>query len=368
MSYLLSVGTALPPYRVEQTDIAEFARTHFGGRLAHHGQLMAVFNNARINSRYFVAPLAWFAEPAHNLKERNDLHIASAHALSCAAAQQALDRAGLAAHEVDYVVLACTTGMATPSLDAMLIEALGMGRHTRRAPLWGLGCAGGVAGLARAAEFTLAYPDKVALLVAVETCSITFQFGDFSKKNFVATSLFADGAAAAVVAGEQRLLRMRQLASDEGGGGTTQPLKFIGSYSTLFPNSRQVMGWDVVDTGLSVIFAPEIPARVARDMLPEIEHLLVEHDLTADALKRFVLHPGGARVLEAYAASIGLGQDELSHSWQVLRDYGNMSSPTVLFVLERLLADHTRPIVRGEYVIMGALGPGFSSELALLQR
>jgi alkylresorcinol/alkylpyrone synthase len=254
-----------------------------------------------------------------------------------------------------------------------------------------MGCAGGVAGLARAAEFTLAYPDKVALLVAVETCSITFQFGDFSKKNFVATSLFADGAAAAVVVGERRQITDERQQTADGGrqvivGGqpSTVPstrfapgqahrppsmrsLQFIGAYSTLFPNSRHVMGWDVVDTGLSVVFAPEIPARVARDMRPEIECLLAEHALTTSDVKHFALHPGGARVLDAYVEGIGLQHDDLRYSREVLRDYGNMSSPTVLFVLERMLAAPEHRMQAGDYVIMGALGPGFSSELALLK-
>ena len=167
MSYLVSVGTALPRFKISQHEVAEFARQHFGGRLAHHGQLMTVFTNAQIEWRYFVAPLAWFSEAHHGLKERNDLHLASAHDMTCAAACQALARAGLTPQDVDEVVMVCTTGLATPSLDALLIEALEMGRHTKRVPVWGLGCAGGVAGLSRAAEFTRAYPDKVALLVAV---------------------------------------------------------------------------------------------------------------------------------------------------------------------------------------------------------
>jgi alkylresorcinol/alkylpyrone synthase len=258
--------------------------------------------------------------------------------------------------------------MATPSLDALLIDALGMDRHTKRTPIWGLGCAGGVAGLARAAEFTLAYPDKVALLVAVETCSTTFQFGDFSKKNFVATSLFADGAAAAVIVGENRMMRWEERRTPTSPAiRAISPLHFVGSYSTLFPDSRHVMGWDVIDTGLSVVFAPEIPARVARDMQVEIAQLMIQHGLTLRDARHFVLHPGGARVLDAYIEGIGLQHADLAHARQVLRECGNMSSPTVLFVLECMLADRAHRINPGEYVIMGALGPGFSSELALLQ-
>lgn len=354
MSYILSVGTALPEHEVTQEEAAAFALRHFSGRLAKHGQLMSIFPNTRIAARHFVRPLAWFAEHTHSLQERNDIYVASAEALSAQAARRALERAGLTPGDVDFVVFVSTTGLATPSIDARLIGALGMRPTTKRAPMWGLGCAGGVAGLARAAEFTRAFPGAVALLVAVETCSITFQFNDFSKKNFVATSLFADGAAAVVVVGRESGHRRPGAA-----------LEILGSHSTLFPNSAHVMGWDVVDTGLSVVFAPEIPARIARDMQPIVAEFLGEHGLGPRDLAHYALHPGGARVLDAYRDAFGLRGDELRAAEDVLRACGNMSSPTALFVLERVLADPG--IGPGEHALLGALGPGFSSELALVR-
>jgi alkylresorcinol/alkylpyrone synthase len=365
VSYILSVGTALPEHQVSQAEAAEFSLRHFNGRLARHSQLMSIFPNTRIEKRHFVRPLPWFAVEQHSLKERNDIYIASAEALSIEAARIALERANVSPEQVDFVVFVSTTGMATPSIDARLIAKLGMRPTTKRAPVWGLGCAGGVAGLARAAEFVRAFPDKIALLVAVETCSITFQFGDFTKKNFVATSLFADGAAAVVVSGEQSAVGRSVTAN---GSLPTTHLAFLGSHSMLFPNSEHVMGWDVVDTGLSVIFAPEIPARIARDMQPVVADFLGEHGVSPLALDHYVLHPGGARVLEAYQEAFGLQNGELKHAVSVLRDCGNMSSPTVLFVLERVLhGGHGRHVRPGELVLMGALGPGFSSELALLR-
>jgi alkylresorcinol/alkylpyrone synthase len=356
VSYILSVGTALPEHEVSQREAAEFSLHHFSGRLAKHSQLMSIFPNTRIEKRHFVRPLPWFAVAEHSLKERNDIYRASAEALSIEAARAALDRAGVTPDRVNFVVFVSTTGMATPSIDARLITKLGMQPTTKRMPIWGLGCAGGVAGLARAAEFVCAYPGAIALLVAVETCSVTFQFHDFTKKNFVATSLFADGAAAVVVSGEENSSAPR---------ATPHPLRFVASHSTLFPNSEYVMGWDVVDTGLSVIFAPEIPARIARDMQPVLASFLGEQGVSPRDLSHYVLHPGGARVLEAYQEAFGLQNGELKFAIEVLRDCGNMSSPTVLFVLERALSSHCiRP---GELVLVGALGPGFSSELALLQ-
>jgi len=350
MSRVLSIGTALPQFDVSQAEAAEFALRHFNGRLAKHSQLMQVFPNTRIARRHFVVPLEWFETSQHSWQERNAIYLRSAEALSIAAAREALARAGISPHEVDFVAFVSTTGLATPSLDARLITCLAMRPQTRRAPIWGLGCAGGVAGLARVAEFTRAYPEAIGLLVAVETCSITFQFQDFSKKNFVATSLFADGAAAVVVAGERR-------AQNRG-------LRFVSAHSHLFPDSEHVMGWEVLDTGLSVVFAPEIPARIARDLPAVAEAMLQPLALPLSAIRHYALHPGGARVLDAYAEAFGLNDAALRHSAEVLRDCGNMSSPTVLFVLDRLMQSQCVGV--GELVLIGALGPGFSAEMALL--
>ncbi|MFN3706161.1 MAG: type III polyketide synthase [Thermoflexales bacterium] len=350
MSVILSIGTALPPFVVSQEQAAAFALQHFRGRLPKQESLMQVFPNTRIAKRHFVVPLEWFETPEHTWQERNAIYLRSAEALGMRAAQAALTNARLPPAAVDFVAFVSTTGLATPSLDARMIETLGMRPNTRRLPIWGLGCAGGVAGLAHVAEFTRAEPDAIGLLIAVETCSITFQFHDFSKKNLVAASLFADGAAAAVIAGDR---------AARGG------LRVVGSYSHLFPNSAHVMGWEVLDSGLSVIFAPEIPARIARDLPPVVDAMMRALERPAHSIRHYALHPGGARVLDAYAAAFSLSADDLDCSAQVLRDCGNMSSPTVLFVLDRLMRQ--RRIRTGECVLLGALGPGFSAELALLE-
>jgi len=365
MSYLLSVSTALPEHVVTQPDAAAFAMHHFGGKLAKHSQLMSIFTNTHIDKRHLVRPLEWFASHKHSWQERNGIYAESAEMLGVCAAKKALESADLAPEQIDLVVFVSTTGLATPSIDSKLIGKLGLRPTTKRLPIWGLGCAGGVAGLARAAEYTRAFPDRIALLVAVEACSITFQFGDFSKKNFVAAALFADGAAAAVVAGSAVKRPVSLMPGSASDHQASRSLQFIGSHSHLFPNSEHVMGWEVVDTGLSVIFAPEIPARIARDMRPLVASFLGEHALTPHDLAHYVMHPGGARVLESYQEAFDLPNGELEHSTSVLRDYGNMSSPTVLFVLERVLVSGA--IKPGQWVLMGALGPGFSSEMALLR-
>lgn len=371
MSLIISAGTAHPPHTVSQSAVAAFARRHFDGKLRRTEQLMQIFGNTQIDTRHFAVPLSWFDEPNHTWKVRNDRYIEVAEAMSLTCAQQALDRAGLSPQDVDYILYVSTSGLVTPSMDARLITRLGMRPDTKRMPIWGLGCAGGVSGLARALEITQAYPEAVALLVVAETSSLTFQADDYAMKNFISCSLFADGAAAVVVAGDAV---GRQTTMDGGrqtaGNMLRLPssvsrLRFIAAQSTLFPDSGHVMGWNVGDYGMEVILAPEIPARIARDLRPVAEALLRPQGLDSRDVKHFVMHPGGARVLDAFEQAFDLRHDELCFSRQVLRTSGNMSAPTALFVLEQALESGT--IQPGDYALVGALGPGFSSELILLQ-
>src|SRR6266542_6807523 len=229
MPLIRSVATALPSHALPQERIRRLAREHFAPAFPHIDRYMSVFRHAQIDTRYFVAPLEWFATP-HSFKECNDLFIEAATALGEQAARRCLAQAGLEPRDVDHLIWVSTTGMAAPSPDAMLINRLGMGPHARRTPIWGLGCAGGVAGLARAYEYTRAFPDQRVLLLAVELCSVTFQWNDHSKRNPIAASLFADGAAAVLVEGDEaRGLRLE--ASKE-----TQ-VSILGTQSTLWPNS-----------------------------------------------------------------------------------------------------------------------------------
>ncbi len=350
MSKIIGVGTAVPPYQVEQTVARDFAAEYFRQYLPHMNRLTQVFRNAQIDSRYFVVPQDWWRAGDHTLQERNDIYLAAATTLGVEAVQNALNDAGLTPNDVDNLIVVSSTGMATPSLDARLMNCMGMRRDVRRTPIWGLGCAGGAAGLARAGEAARAFPDSITVLMAVETCGLTFQFEDHSKKNFIATSLFADGAAAVVVAGLHR--------ADRG-------IDILDSQSTLWPDSLRVMGWDVVDSGLEVVFGAEIPRYVSDLLRPEVDQFLGKHELSVDALTHFVFHPGGARVIEAYNDALDLTNGHLDPSREILRQYGNMSSPTVLFVLDYIRRQKApQP---GEYGLVAALGPGFSAEQVLLR-
>jgi alkylresorcinol/alkylpyrone synthase len=319
-----------------------------------HGleRLIGVFENTGIESRYLSAPLEWFTQP-HSFAEKNQLWFETALNLCESACREALQLAGITPQQVGAVVLVTTTGIATPSLEAHLIQRLGLPLTAIRLPIWGLGCAGGSAGLARAAEIAQNHPHQCVLMVAVELCSLTFVKGDLSKSNLVATSLFADGAAAVV-------LGMPALA-----GSTAGPF-VLGGFSRLLPESFDVMGWDLIPDGLQVRFAQSIPALVEGELGSLIQDGLAGFNLSAPDINIWTLHPGGARVLAAYRDGMQVDEISLEASFCVLRKFGNMSSPTVLFVLARQMYQLEKP-APGSTGVLLALGPGFAAEGVVLQ-
>ena len=351
MSRIIGIGTAVPPYCVPQNLARDFVLAHFWDSLPHAERMTTVFEHTQIDTRYFAVPNEWWYEPKHSLKERNDIYIREAVTLGQIAIERALDSANLTPDQIDNLIVVSSTGMATPSLDARLMNTLHLRSDVRRTPIWGLGCAGGVAGLARASEMTRAYPDSITVLLTVELCSLNFQFDDMTKKNFVSTSLFGDGAAAVVVAGQNR--------------SPENAPQILGAQSTLWPDSIDVMGWDVTDGGLSVIFGVKIPRYVVDLFRPEVERLLERHQLDIQHIDHFIFHPGGAKIIDAYDKSLNLTNGHLTPSREILRQYGNMSSPTVLFVLDYILK-HAQPTA-GQYGLAAALGPGFCAEQLLIK-
>ena len=338
---VLSVATALPPYRLGQDEVKEFARALFSDEFKDIERLAPVFDNVRVDDRYFCVPREWF-ERDHGFPERNDLYVEHALDLSEKAARRALDRAGAAAGDVGAIFFVSTTGLSTPSLDSRLIFRLGLSEHTRRVPIWGLGCAAGVAGLAHAADHARLYPGKLTLLVGVELCGLTFQRGDLSKANLVATSLFADGAAAVLL------------------GEGAQGIELTGGHSTTWPETEDIMGWEVVETGFKVKISRSIPTLVRQRMTENLATACEFAGLSPEEIRHYVTHPGGARVLDALEEVLGFEPGGLTLSREVLRDCGNMSSVTVLFVLERFLRN--REFATGDMGMLSALGPGFSAE------
>jgi alkylresorcinol/alkylpyrone synthase len=364
MPVIRSVATALPPHALSQERIRDLAREHFAPAFPEIDRYMSVFRHAQIATRHFAAPLEWFTIP-HSFKECNDLFVEAATALGAAAARACLARAGLEPRDIDHLIWISTTGMAAPSPDAMLINQLEMSRHTRRTPIWGLGCAGGVAGLARASEYTRAFPQQRVLLLAVELCSVTFQWSDRSKRNLIAASLFADGAGAVLVEGDQAGGRgIRDAATSIPHPPSPTPC-ILGTQSTLWPDTLDIMGWDMVDTGMQVVFSSRIPRIVEALMHENIAEFLAPYGLGIDDIDHWILHPGGAKVISAYQAALGIDPERLDHTRAVLHDNGNMSSATVLFVLDAFL--QARRPAPGEYGVLAVLGPGFSCELALIR-
>ncbi len=341
---ILAVGTALPAHRIEQHNIREFAHTLFASSFRDIDRLVTIFENSQIKTRALCTDLSWFESPK-SFAEKNNLYVKHASSLSEVASRAALVRANLKPSEIDAIIFVSTTGLATPSLDTVLIKRLGLSHHVARMPLWGLGCAGGASGLARASEYARAYPGKRVLLVAVELCSLTFQHNDRSKSNLVATSLFADGAAAVIVSTE---------------GSSSHP-ELIGSYSTLIPDSEDVMGWDIVDSGLKVRFAKSVPDLVRNLMRQNLCEAAKTNGITLEQLKHFVTHPGGIKVLQAYQEALLLEPEALNDAREILETCGNMSSVSVLFVLEKFL-QRSSSVNSGEYGVISAMGPGFSAE------
>jgi len=340
-SRLIALKSAVPPFALEQSHVALRAASLFRER-KDIARLLPVFENTGIARRYSCVPIEWY-EGEHGWVDRNGLYLEHATALLETVTHKLLAEAHLEARDIDAVVVASTTGVATPSLDALLIEKLSLRRDTRRLPIFGLGCAGGVIGLARAAELAKANPGSRVLFLVVELCALTFRKNDLSKSNIVATALFGDGAAGAIV-------------STRGEG---RPIGASSEYT--WPNSLDVMGWEVEEDGLKARFSQSIPSLVANDFNRILRDFLHRNDLKLGDFEGFACHPGGAKVLDALEIVLGLEHGALKDSRAVLRDFGNMSAVTALFVLERMSWR-----IGSRRLLLSALGPGFTAAFLTL--
>ncbi len=341
---LLSLATAVPPHIVTQDEAKRLARDAWAGRPALFERLSGVFDNAGIATRNLVAAPEWYERP-HGWSDRNAVYLDAAQALFEEAAAAAIERAGLAPDDIDGVVTVSTTGIATPSLEARVGPKLGLRDDVRRVPLFGLGCAGGVTGLATAARLASADPGSNWLFVTVETCSISIRLDSDDPAAIVATALFGDGAAAAVVR-----------------SGAHCIARISGAAEKLWPETQRIMGWNVEDPGLAVVFDRAIPPFIAGNLAPAIAGMLVSLGRSRNDVDRLCCHPGGVKVIDAIESALDLSQGELNLEREVLHDHGNMSAPTVLFVLERLI-EHGIP----QSVLMTAFGPGFTCASLLLE-
>ncbi|WP_138934435.1 type III polyketide synthase [Roseovarius arcticus] len=338
--YLHAISTALPPYILSQDAVQAKAHELLGPKYPQFQRLLTTFASAGIDQRHSVVPIEWF-EGDHGWRSRNDAYLAGATALFIDAAGKALAQAAWNADEVDCIVTVSSTGIATPTLEALAMKDMGFRSDARRVPVFGLGCAGGVSGLSLAQALSAARPEDKVLLVVVETCTLWFRADRLQKADIIATVLFGDGAAAACLSGVAPEGRQITLA-----GGT----------QITWPDTLDIMGWDVDDVGLGVVFDRSIPAFILDNMADAIDGALARSGLTREDIARFVCHPGGAKVVLAIEEAMELEGGTLDAEREVLRAAGNMSAPTVLFVMERVL----RSGASGQ-MMATALGPGFSA-------
>jgi len=335
---IMSLTTAVPEYRVE-TDMVrrEFAKT-FGRAGSLFEYLLPIFSNSGIKHRYSVCPVEWFYKD-NGWPERTKEFMRGAKTLFRTAAQEALDKAGVAASDIDMIVTVCSTGIATPSLEAHMLDEMGFRRDVKRVPVFGLGCAGGVTGLSLAARLAGAEPGKKVLLVVIEICTLAFRMDELTKANMVATAIFGDGAAAAVL---------------EAGSGGLSSIEHAGEYT--WPDSLDVMGWRIDPVGFGAIFSRDIPSLVEKELRPVADDFLTRHGLTLGDIDAFSFHPGGAKVITALEQAFHMDQGTLQDEREVLAGYGNMSAATVLFVLARRIEDK----IKGRRML-STLGPGFTA-------
>jgi alkylresorcinol/alkylpyrone synthase len=342
---LMSVATSVPRHVLLQSDAADAVEQSFSARIVDFPRLARVFRSAGIAKRHLACPLGWYMEP-RGWVDATAVYLEAATDLFLESANAALAAAGISAQDVDTVVTVSSTGIATPGIEARAAAAAGFRQDVQRVPVFGLGCAGGVTGLAIAARLAKAEPGSNVLLVTVELCSLAFRLDDASNANIVATALFGDGAAACV------------LRCDAGG---LAEVEMAGEH--LWPDTLDIMGWDIGPDGLGVIFAQEIPRFAERNVGLAIAKILQRGGLSLGDIDRFICHPGGAKVITALERSLGLGQGALDHEREVLSDYGNMSAPTVLFVLERAVQAGLP-----HRSVLTAMGPGFTATCAVLKR
>jgi alkylresorcinol/alkylpyrone synthase len=340
---LSAIATAVPKHVVRQADVIERTMRIFDRKRSDIERLMPVYANAGIDTRHSCVPIDWY-EQEHSWAERNALYIEHAVPLLAEAASRCLAQTGRSFGDIDAMVTISTTGISTPSLDALLMERLPFRRNVMRLPVFGLGCAGGVLGLARAASLARAHPGARVLFLVVELCALTFRKMDQSKSNIIATALFGDGAAAAL------------LDSESDGPA----LSAWGEYT--WPGSLDVMGWHITDDGLGVLFSRDIPTLVRTQFRTAADAFLNGHGLGVGDIDAFVCHPGGAKVIAALEEAFALPAGALDDAREILRQYGNMSAATVLFVLERMLNR-----ARRRY-LMTALGPGFTAGFLTLEQ
>jgi len=357
MSRIAAVKGVLPRYRGTQEAITEmFADVVLDGDPQRRAVVERLHASSGVNTRYLALPMDSY-RTLRGFGDANDVFIEVGLQLGETAVRSALEAAGLRADDVDLVMSVSVTGIAAPSLEGRLVDRLGLRPDVKRVPVFGLGCVAGAAGLARLHDYLVGYPDGVAVLLSVELCSLTLQRDDPSTANLVASGLFGDGAAAVVMVGERR-------AQALGLAARSAPT-VLATRSRIYPGTERVLGWDIADGGFRIVLGPTLSRVVERQVGPDVEAFLAEHGLVVADIDTWVAHSGGPKVIDAVTKALGLPDQALDLTRESLAEVGNISSASVLHVLERTL-DAGVP-TPGSYGLLMAMGPGFSAELLLLR-
>jgi alkylresorcinol/alkylpyrone synthase len=347
---IAGVASAFPKHYYNQKLLVEALKNYWRDRLPNPDILNRLDESMKVDGRYLVRPLDFYENSMKTWGEANDVWIEAGMELGEKALCRALVAAGLQPRELSAIFVTSVTGIAAPSLDARLANRMGLSPNIKRIPIFGLGCVAGAAGIARAADYVRAYPDQAAALLSIELCSLTLQREDLSMAHLISAMLFGDGAAATVVVGSE-------VESDGP--------EILATKSILYPNTERVMGWDISEKGFRIVLSPEVPDTVLRHLGGDVDTFLAEQGFSRSDVKSWIMHTGGPKVLEATATALGLTEKDLAASWECLRKVGNLSSTSVLLVLEDVYS-HRRP-EPGSLSILAAMGPGFCAELVLLR-
>ena len=346
---IAGAGSAFPQHVFSQQAITAALQELWRERLENPALLERLHSRCGVERRHMVLPLE--AYPAvDTFGKANDIWIEHAQRLGKDAICRAITPSGIRPSEIAALYVMSVTGVASPSLDARLANRMGLSPNVKRNPIFGLGCVAGAAGIARAADYVRAFPDQVAVVLAVELCSLTWQRHDLSVANLISTGLFGDGAAAVLVAGSDTDLEGPQI---------------VATRSTLYPNTEEVMGWDISEDGFRIVLSADVPKVIEENLRRDTDSFLAEHGLDRSRIASWIVHTGGPRVLEAVEHALELPESALEPSWECLRRVGNLSSVSVLLVLEHYLS--RRRGEPGTYSVLAAMGPGFCSELVLLR-
>src|SRR5580698_9122174 len=346
---IASVASAFPEYYYKQEILTEALKNDWRHRLSNPDILDRLDESMQVEGRYLVEPIDFY-ESLTTWGQANNAWIAHALELGEESLCKALHKAGIGPKDLGAIFVTSVTGIAAPSLDARLVNRMGLSPNIKRIPIFGLGCVAGAAGISRAADYVHGYPDQAAALVSIELCSLTLQRNDLSMAHLISALLFGDGAAATIVVGSER---------------ESKGPEILATKSVFYPNTERVMGWDISEKGFHIVLSPEVPDTVTRNLGRDVDAFLTEQNLSRKDIKSWVMHTGGPKVLEATATALGITADDLAASWESLRKVGNISSTSVMLVLEDVYKNR-RP-APGSHSILAAMGPGFCAELVLMQ-